>query len=84
MADTSLSLKLVKLVLDPKITAKFGELSAAEQQSLFDFLCLSRGALWCAYQEAAALDRAVAGVPHDRFIRRCQQVGLTLFKIETS
>lgn len=84
MADTSLSLALVLQVLDPKIISKFGQLSAAEQQSLFDFLCLSRSALERAYREAAVHNRAIAGVPLDRFLRRCQQVGLTLFEIEAS
>lgn len=84
MADTSLSLALALLVLDPKIAEKYRELSAADQQSLFDFLCLSRGALWRAYREAAVLSPAVARVSLDRFLRRCQEVGLTLFEIEAS
>lgn len=80
----SLSLSLVELVLDPKLAQKFGELSAAEQQSLFDFLCLSRGALERAYREAAALNPSVGTVPLDRFLRRCQEVGLRFFEIEAS
>jgi hypothetical protein len=84
MADAPLSLALVELVLDPKVVEKYGRLSAAEQQSLFDFLCLSRGALWRAHREAAALSPAVARVSLDRFLRRCQEVGLTLFEIEAS
>jgi hypothetical protein len=84
MEDASLSLALVALVLDPKIVEKYGQLSAAQQQSLFDFLCLSRGALWRAYREAATLSPAVARVSLERFLRRCQEVGLTLFEIEAS
>lgn len=84
MTDASLSLALAVLVLDPKIGEKYGDLSAAQQQSLFDFLCLSRGALERAYREAAALSPAVARTPLDRFLRRCQEVGLRLFEIEAS
>lgn len=84
MADPSLSLELAALVLDPKIVDKFGALSAADQQSLFDFLCLPRSALERAYREAAVLSPAVAGVSLDRFLRRCQEVGLRLFEIEAS
>ena len=84
MADSSLSLALVALVLDAKLTQKFGELSAAQQQSLFDFLCLPRSALERAYREAALLNPTIASVPLDRFVRRCQEVGLRLFEIEAS
>jgi hypothetical protein len=84
VTNSSLSLALAALVLDPKVTEKYGALSAAEQQSLFDFLCLSRSALGRAYREAAALNPAVARVPLDRFLRRCQEVGLRLFEIEGS
>ena len=84
MTESSLSLELVELVLDPKAADKFLALNAAQQQSLFDFLCLSRSALGRAYREAAALNPAVARVPLDRFLRRCQEVGLRLFEIEGS
>jgi len=84
MADASLSLALALLVLDPKIADKYRELNAAQQQSLFDFLCMSRGALERAYREAAMLSPAVARIPLDRFLRRCQEVGLRLFEIEAS
>lgn len=84
MDDTPLSLTLVELVLDPKIADKYAKLSAAAQQSLFDFLCLKRGALERAYREAAASNPAVARVSLDRFLRRCQEVGLRFFEIEAS
>jgi hypothetical protein len=84
MADTALSLALVKLVLDPKVAEKFGGLSAAEQQSFFDFLCLKRAALSRAYREAAVLDPVVAYTTLERFLRRCQEVGLRLFEIEAT
>lgn len=84
MVQASLSLALVLLVLDPKIAEKYRALSAAEQQSLFDFLCLSRGPLSRAYREAAALSPAVARVTLERFLRRCQEVGVRLFEIEGS
>lgn len=84
MAEASLSLALVSLVLDPKIAEKYGQLSAAEQQSLFDFLCLWRSALLRSYQEAAVLNPTIARVSFSRFVRRCQEVGLRFFEIEAS
>lgn len=84
MNESSLSLALVTLVLDPKIAEKYGDLSAAEQQSLFDFLCLSRSALLRSYREAALLNPTLARVSFSRFLRRCQEVGLTFFEIEAS
>ena len=84
MSESSLSLALVQLVLDPKLAEKYPALSAAQQQSLFDFLCLKRSALERAYREAASLDPAVARVSLDRFLRRCQEVGLRFFEIEAS
>lgn len=84
MANSSLSLALVTLVLDPKIGDRYGELSAADKQSLFDFLCLWRSALLRSYQEAALLNPTVARVSFSRFLRRCQEVGLRFFEIEAS
>jgi hypothetical protein len=84
MTNSTLSLALVTLVLDPKIAEKYGDLSAAEQQSLFDFLCLWRSALLRSYSEAATLNPTVARVSFSRFLRRCQEVGLRFFEIEAS